>query len=502
MRPMRRPSRPIASLAALGTALLSFACSETPRSSTAPTLTVGSASRAASVGDSASYIVVLRPAIPPRAFAASQGLAPRFVYTHVLVGFSAPMSASAAAALEQNPNVEYVTPVLQVKLDSAGVEQHTRWALDRIDSHPRAYDSLYHFTASGQGVNAYDIDSGCRRTHVEFRTNRCRDGVDFVGDGYNLSDPTDDCLGHGSWTAGIIGGVEFGVAKSVVIHPVRVFGCSGTATTETVIAGMDWVATNGILPAVVNMSFGSDFDQASNDAVAHLISHGFFVSAAAGNGYGADACSKSPASLAEAVTVAASDSLDRWAWFSNGGPCVDIFAPGVQVTSAWNANDIVRGTFDGTSGAAPFVAGAGALWLETHPTATPAEVAVAIMQHATTGALTYLPAGSPNKLLYTLLDSSGTIEPPPPPPPPPAVYVEARFTWDCVRMTCSFDASQSASDSVIVSYDWRFGDGAVATGLTQSHTYAKPGAKQATLVVTVSGGFSALVTHTVKPSKR
>jgi serine protease len=246
-------------------------------------------------------------------------------------------------------------------------------------------------------VHAYIVDTGVLLTHNEF-SGRMGNGFDAVTSGGNAN----DCHGHGTHVAGTVGGTTYGVAKGVTIHPVRVLGCTGSGTNAGVIAGMDWVAQNRVLPAVANMSLGGGASQATDDAVARMTAAGVTVVVAAGNDNASDACTKSPARAPSAITVGSTTSTDARSSFSNVGTCLDIFAPGSSITSAWFTSPTATNTISGTSMASPHVAGGAALYLATNPTATPAQVTQALTSSATPGIVTDARTGSPNLLLYTL----------------------------------------------------------------------------------------------------
>ncbi|HEX8908325.1 MAG TPA: S8 family serine peptidase, partial [Anaeromyxobacteraceae bacterium] len=248
--------------------------------------------------------------------------------------------------------------------------------------------------ADGAGVNAYVIDTGLRATHVQFG-GRAAGAFTAVSDGNG----TDDCNGHGTHVAGTLGGATSGVAKGVRLWAVRVLDCNGDGSTSAVISGVDWVTSDHLSPAVANLSLGGGASAALDQAVQGAIGAGVTFVVAAGNGT-VDACSESPARLPAALTVGASDASDGQASFSNFGPCLDLYAPGVDVTSAWSTSDTATRTLSGTSMATPHVAGAAALFLSANASATPAEVASALTSNATPGKLTSLGAGSPDLLLY------------------------------------------------------------------------------------------------------
>ena len=235
----------------------------------------------------------------------------------------------------------------------------------------------YTYNQTGQGVHAYIIDTGIRATHQEFG-GRVTNGADFIGDGNG----TNDCNGHGTHVAGTTGGTTYGVAKSVTIHAVRVLGCTGSGSTSGVIAGVDWVTANHASPAVANMSLGGGASTALDNAVTSSVNSGVSYAVAAGNS-NANACNSSPARAAAAITVGATTSSDARSSFSNFGTCLDIFAPGSSITSAWSTSNTATNTISGTSMASPHVAGAIALYLQTNPGASGAAVTSALVNNST-----------------------------------------------------------------------------------------------------------------------
>ncbi|HET6212023.1 MAG TPA: S8 family serine peptidase, partial [Micromonosporaceae bacterium] len=249
----------------------------------------------------------------------------------------------------------------------------------------------------------YIIDTGIRPTHVDFG-GRASIGFDAIGDGQNGI----DCHGHGTHVAGTTGGTAYGVAKQVQLVAVRVLNCSGSGTTAQVVAGVDWVTNNSIKPAVANMSLGGGIQTALDDAVANSIASGVSYSIAAGNS-NADACSFSPARVPTAITLGATDISDNRASFSNFGTCLDLFGPGVSITSDWLTSDTATAVLSGTSMATPHATGTAALILAANPGFTPQQVRDQMVADATTGVIPNPGTGSPNRLLFV---PNGT--PPPP----------------------------------------------------------------------------------------
>ncbi|HEU4884960.1 MAG TPA: S8 family peptidase, partial [Longimicrobium sp.] len=299
---------------------------------------------AASRGIDGEYIVVLKEGADPRAAAAVAGIHPRFVYTAAVNGFAARLSAGQLTALRHHPDVAYVEQDQEVRALAAP------WNLDRIDQRNLPLNGTDTPTGSpGTGVHAYVIDTGILTSHTQFggRANSVYDALGGNGQ---------DCNGHGTHVAGIIGAATWGVANQVRLHGLRVLNCTGSGTTSAIIAAIDWVRVNRVNPAVANLSLGGGFSSTLNTAVNNLANSGVFVSVGAG-GENGSACNVSPASAASAMTVAASTSTDAKASYTNYGSCVDIYAPGSSITSTWYTSTSATNTLSGTSMAAPHAAG-------------------------------------------------------------------------------------------------------------------------------------------------
>ncbi|MEV4348951.1 S8 family peptidase [Actinoplanes sp. NPDC049596] len=337
-----------------------------------------------------SYIVVLKAgAKTPASLAKSYGGQVRQSFTSINA-YESGMSEYQAKRLAASPDVAYVEQNQTVSL--LATQANATWGLDRIDQRNRPLSTTYSYTTTGSGVTAYIIDTGIRYTHSDFG-GRASYGYDAVGSGGV------DCNGHGTHVAGTVGGTTYGVAKAVRLVGVRVLNCSGSGTTAGVIAGVNWVTTNAVKPAVANMSLGGGVSSTLDSAVSRSITAGVTYALAAGNS-NANACNSSPARVAAAITVGATTSTDARASYSNYGTCLDIFAPGSSITSDWYTSNTATNTISGTSMASPHVAGAAARVLSASPGLTPAQVRDSLVNGATTGVVTSPGSGSPNRLLY------------------------------------------------------------------------------------------------------
>ncbi|WP_428964320.1 S8 family peptidase [Micromonospora fluostatini] len=316
------------------------------------------------------------------------------VYGSALNGFEAKLSESAAKRLAADPAVAFVEQNHTVSIQATQV--NPPWGLDRIDQTALPLSASYTYNSTGSGVTAYVIDTGIRTTHNDFG-GRAVDGYDAVDGAL----PATDCNGHGTHVAGTVGGSTYGVAKGVRLIGVRVLNCAGSGTIAGVVGGVNWVTSHHAAgqPAVANMSLGGGLNPSLNTAVANSIADGITYAVAAGNS-NANACNSSPAAVAAAITVGATQSNGARASYSNWGTCVDIFAPGSAVLSAWHTSNTATNTINGTSMASPHVAGAAARVLQVNPSWTPAQVASYLTTTATTGTISNPGTGSPNRLLY------------------------------------------------------------------------------------------------------
>ncbi|HEX2208086.1 MAG TPA: S8 family serine peptidase [Longimicrobium sp.] len=479
---MRQPQRPFRLVPLVLAAAVLAACdqrtpdlptgarAEAGQAGVAPLLTAGTEAIPGR------YVVVMRggqagtAADVARGVAATHGARVSHTYSAALNGFAAELSPRAVEALRRNPQVEYVAED-GMAYPGQVTQPMATWGLDRIDQRALPLNTTYVYGRTGSGVRVYVIDTGIRTTHNEFG-GRASVGADFVNDGQNGQ----DCNGHGTHVAGTVAGATYGVAKAANVISVRVFGCSGGAAWSTIIAAVDWVTANAVKPAVANMSLGGGYYAPVNTAVANSIASGVTYAIAAGNDNW-DACSYSPASTPAAITVGSTDSNDARSWFSNYGTCVDLFGPGGSITSAWwNSNTAVH-TISGTSMATPHVAGVAALYLQGSPTATPATVHAAVLATSTTGRLTSIGPGSPNRLLFSLL----TV----PPPPSPILLNPATLSFTFVRPVPSAVAAPAGAAAPVFT--------ATPGGPAKPGPNATPAGEEATLSTTLSR--SAVMSH-------
>ena len=399
-------------------------------------------------------------------------------FTHAINGLSVKIKHKDADQLRTEPNV------LSVELDQPMFALDTQtptpsWGLDRTDQRALPLSNSFTASAYGAGVDVYVVDTGVSTTHTDF-SGRLRSGFSAINDGRG----SNDCNGHGTHVAGTAAGTTYGVAKAASIIPVRVLDCAGSGSNTGVIAGLDWIIANHSagVAAVANVSLGGGASLALDTAVQNAINDGVVMAVAAGNS-NANACNYSPARAANAITVGATDRTDVRASYSNFGSCLDIFAPGTSITSAWINSSTAINTISGTSMASPHVAGVAAALLSANPTLSPADISSMLRSSATPNVVSTAGTGSPNYLLY--LDPAGGVIVTPPP-----VVVTAPAT-PVIGIAVAL-ASKSASVS------WTAPNNG-GSAITSYSVYAyRSGGSTASLAQTVSGNstsatFSGLV---------
>lgn len=393
-------------------------------------------------------------------------------FSDAIDGFVADLSDDQVTTLRSNPDVVSIEPDRVVSVDET--QNGATWGLDRIDQRSLPLNSTYGYSQTGAGVTAYVVDTGVYSAHSEF-AGRISSGYTVIGDGRG----TEDCHGHGTHVAGTVAGTIYGVAKAATIVPVRVLNCYGSGSFSGVIAALDWIIAHHQdgSPAVANMSLGGGASSAVNAAVSRATADGVSVVVAAGNS-NANACFTSPASAASAITVGATMSNDWRASYSNYGPCLDLFAPGSSIRSAYPftnrvLNPTATATMSGTSMAAPHVAGVVALYLSTNPTATPASVVDILSAAATPGIVAGPGVGSPNLLVF-----SASFDPAP--PSAPSAPANLRATAGDTRVSLSWSAPPAWGSSVVTDYiveysanfgsTWTVFDDGISTSTTTTVT--------------------------------
>lgn len=416
-------------------------------------------------------------------------------FTHAINGLSVKIKHKDANQLRSEPNV------LAVELDQPMFALDTQtptpsWGLDRTDQ--RALPLSNSFTAStyGSGVDVYVVDTGVSTTHTDF-SGRLRSGFSAINDGRG----SNDCNGHGTHVAGTAAGTTYGIAKAASIIPVRVLDCAGSGSNSGVIAGLDWIIANhnAGVPAVANMSLGGGTSLALDTAVQNAINDGVVMAVAAGNS-NTNACNSSPARAANAITVGATERTDVRASYSNFGSCLDIFAPGTSITSAWINSTTGINTISGTSMASPHVAGVAAALLSANPTLSPADISSMLRSSATPNVVLSAGTGSPNYLLY--LDPAGStiVTPPVVATAPSTPVIGTAVALPRKSATISWTTPNNGG-SAITSYSvYAYRNGSSASSLSQTVSGNSTSATFTGLTIGSTYVFRVLATNSVGSS--
>lgn len=405
------------------------------------------------------------------------------VFGAALQGFTAELTKADVDLLSDHPLVGFVEQDRVIRVQ--GVQADAPWHLDRVDQRNPPLDRSYGWQADARNVHAYVVDTGIREDHEEF-AGRIGNGADFAlgrrGVGFS-----GDCNGHGTHVAGILGGSSYGTAKGVTLHPVRVLNCAGAGSTSTVLAGIEWVIDNHVKPAVLNASLSGERSAAMDQAAENVEAAGIVMVVAAGND-DADACASSPARSPKALTVGATDRRDTRAEYSNWGECVNLFAPGSEVLSASHLGPSASVEKNGTSMAAPGVAGIASIYLQGRPDASPVQVRQALIRNATPSVVADSRSGTDRMVFNGGSGESNDRQP------------EARFSHSCRALACTFDASESSDTEGPVSVDWQFGDGTGGSGAQNTHQYQKAGTFTVSLTVTDSSNQTSTVSREIAVS--
>jgi len=329
----------------------------------------------------------------------------KILHVYEIGDFSAYAAVLSPSSLQfelRNPYVRYIEPNKEVHLNDfvamEDIQDGAPWGLDRIDQRQLPLDNLFHyFQSAGSNVDVYVIDTGIYLEHLEFG-GRAVFGINIID-----QDNT-DCNGHGTSVAGVAGGRTYGVAKKATLVSVKTMGCSGSGTIAAVVAGINFVTKQYVdtqRPSVATLAIGASRNQLLDEAVKGSVAIGVNY-AVPGGSAGADACNYSPSGIEEALVAASSTQDDRRSSYSSWGKCIDVFAPGDSIVTAYIGSINETRSFTGTTWPSAFVAGVVAVHLGENPTANPVQVK-AWLDSVATPDLVVNPGSpeTPNRLLYS-----------------------------------------------------------------------------------------------------
>lgn len=400
----------------------------------------------------------------------------KYIYADAMHGFAVRMSDRSARLMANDPLVSAVVEDQWAYGASTSGQFNPPWGLDRIDQREPTLDGIYNYLDDlDQGsVHVYVVDSGIYGKHTEFGGRvDSSNAFNAIDDDYGF----EGCNGHGTHVAGTIGGENFGVAKQVSLHSVRVLDCWNQGPMSAVIAGIDWITARVIdrpHPAVANVSLTTNGSDVLDNAIRASMDAGVTYVVSAGNA-DTDACQFSPARMRSVITVGASNRLNAYVPGTNTGPCVNIVAPGENIRSAFNDHEFGEASMTGTSPAAAHVTGIAALLLAQEPDSTPGMISDLIIAHATVLEQD-IESNTHPLLAFSLIDLHPEIEPEP---------IAVSFASDCNLSTkyCEFTAKVKGPVDLIEELNWSFGSSQVLEQTGWYATYQFPSHVRSAVVI-------------------